>query len=183
MSVNGKQQITRQTSVSDLARIVSTALESSNITAVLSGGAAVSIYTENRYESRDLDFVTSAETELIEAALEPLGFKREKNSRYFLHDETDYMLEFPPAPLAVGNKLIGEWSQLEIGGGVIHILSPTQMVMDRLAAYFHWHDPQSLEQALWIARDHTLDLQELKEWAEAENSPDQFAIFLRRAKL
>jgi len=81
--------IRKQTSILDLAVIVSTALERANITAVLSGGAAVSIYTDNRYKSMDLDFVSTAETKVIEAALVPLGFKRQDGSRYFTHDDTD----------------------------------------------------------------------------------------------
>jgi len=37
----------------------------------------------------DLDFVSTAETKVIEAALVPLGFKRQDGSRYFTHDDTD----------------------------------------------------------------------------------------------
>jgi hypothetical protein len=38
-----------------VAALVSTALEAAGISAVLSGGAVVSIYTHNEYESADLD--------------------------------------------------------------------------------------------------------------------------------
>jgi len=44
----------------ELAAVVSEALEAADIIATLSGGAAVSIYTEYRYLSEDLDFVTIA---------------------------------------------------------------------------------------------------------------------------
>lgn len=175
--------INRDTSVETLAGIVSAALDSHKITAVLSGGAAVSLYTNNRYESQDLDFITSAETKDIEKALEPLGFRRESRGRHFKHENTDYVLEFPTGPLAVGHRLIVEWSRLETGGGIVQILTPTQMVMDRLSAYFHWNDPQSLEQALWIADEHPIDMQDLEEWAMGEDSPVKFATFRRRAKL
>lgn len=136
--------INQHTSIEILAGTVSAALASQNITAVLSGGAAVSLYTQNRYVSKDLDFVSSAETSVIENALKSLGFKRRQGSRYFEHDDTDYLLEFPSGPLAVGHRLVVAWSQLETGAGVVQILTPTQMIMDRLAAYFHWNDPQSL---------------------------------------
>ncbi len=43
--------------LTELAAIVSDALQRVGIVATLSGGAAVSIYTENRYQSEDLDFV------------------------------------------------------------------------------------------------------------------------------
>jgi hypothetical protein len=47
--------IDEHTSLKELAAIVSEALENAGITATLSGGAAVSIYSDNKYESEDLD--------------------------------------------------------------------------------------------------------------------------------
>ncbi len=52
--------VTEKTTLVELAAIVSDALEREGIVATLSGGAAVSIYAENRYVSEDLDFVTVA---------------------------------------------------------------------------------------------------------------------------
>lgn len=54
-------EITEATSIEELAVIISEALEAAGITATLSGGGAVSIYSKNRYMSHDLDFVTSAD--------------------------------------------------------------------------------------------------------------------------
>ncbi len=51
-------QINKKTSLAALGAIVCEALQHAGIDAFLSGGAVVSIYTENRYESFDLDFVT-----------------------------------------------------------------------------------------------------------------------------
>ena len=45
--------------MAEVAAIVSAALEDSPITATLSGGAAVTIFSDNAYESADLDFATS----------------------------------------------------------------------------------------------------------------------------
>lgn len=53
-------EITPDTSLEELAAIISQVLESAGILATLSGGPAVSIYTNNRYQSQDLDFVSSA---------------------------------------------------------------------------------------------------------------------------
>lgn len=52
-------EITEQSTVEEVAAIVSDALESAGITATLSGGSAVTIYSNNAYLSRDLDFVTA----------------------------------------------------------------------------------------------------------------------------
>jgi len=54
----------------ELAAVISAALESAGIVATLSGGAAVAIYTDNQYVSKDLDFVTVALIDDLANALE-----------------------------------------------------------------------------------------------------------------
>ncbi len=44
-------------SIGELAAFVCTHLKDNGIDVVLSGGACVSIYTKNRYQSYDLDFI------------------------------------------------------------------------------------------------------------------------------
>ena len=83
------------------------ALVDAGIDAVLSGGSCVSIWTEERYVSNDLDFITSGyeSNRQIESALVQHGFERpSKQSRYFTHPESEYAIEFPPGPLALGRE-------------------------------------------------------------------------------
>lgn len=47
------------------------------------------------------------------------------------------------------------------------------MVMDRLAAFFHWDDPQSLDQAVMIAAVNELDSPSLDFWAQAEGGEEK----------
>jgi hypothetical protein len=68
--------ISKYLSLAEVAAIVSDALTSSGISATLSGGGAVSIYSDNEYQSHDLDFVTAAIIADLEPALIPLGFIR-----------------------------------------------------------------------------------------------------------
>ena len=166
------------TSIVELAAVVSKALEAAGVTAVLSGGAAVSIYTSNRYQSLDLDFVTSEQLSKLATILEPHGFVRGKG-RHLEHPHTDLYLEFPPGPPAVGGYIITEWSSLETEYGTIQMLTPTQMVMDRLAAFFHWNDPQALDQAVLIAQDNTLEWPALEDWASLESASEKFQTFKR----
>jgi hypothetical protein len=58
------EQLTESTTIEGLAGIVSATLDAVGISAVLSVGAVVSIYTNNEYESGDLDFISSASTRL-----------------------------------------------------------------------------------------------------------------------
>lgn len=62
------------TSLLELATRVSEALRAAGIAAPLAGGAAVSVHSENRYQTRDLDFVTSAANMELTRALAGLGF-------------------------------------------------------------------------------------------------------------
>ena len=52
--------------MAEVAAIVSGVLKDAKITATLSDGAAVTIYSDNAYESADLDFVSSESNKVIE---------------------------------------------------------------------------------------------------------------------
>ena len=170
-------RITASTTIEELAAIVSTTLEASGIRAVLSGGAVVSIYTNNEYESSDLDFVSSESTSKIAAAIASLGLRRE--GRMFSHPETPLFVEFPAGPLAIGDELIRETDvgERRTPAGTIRLLTPTQCVMDRLAAYFHWNDRQSLDQAVMVASSQEISLAKLHAWARREGASDKLRKF------
>jgi hypothetical protein len=61
--------INTKMTLSDLAFIVYQALKDGGIDAVLSGGAVVSVYSKNKYESRDLDFISIDDKESIDKAM------------------------------------------------------------------------------------------------------------------
>jgi len=100
--------ITEKTTLTESAGIVSDVLEREGIVVTLSGSAAVSIYTDNRYVSEDLDFVTVALVKELRMALEPLGFKHTGTPRLsvFEHPKMRWYLEFPPAPLSFGGTYV-----------------------------------------------------------------------------
>ena len=70
-------KINKKTSRLELAAIVTEALEKNDIKAVLVGGAVVSIYTDNEYESKDLDFISPADHKKITKIMHSLGFSAE----------------------------------------------------------------------------------------------------------
>lgn len=147
--------ITARTSLVELAAIVSNALEHHGIIATLSGGATISIYTDNRYVSEDLDFVTIALVGELKTALEPLGFKHTGRPRLsvFEHPNSRWYLEFPPAPLSFGGTYVdsSQCALIDTRVGKLRIITPTHSIMDRLIAAAAWNEPQSLEQALLVA--------------------------------
>lgn len=165
-------------SLTELAAWVSNHLGKRDISVVLVGGACVSAYSDNRYQTNDLDFVERYHTNRnhLKAALAEIGFYEE--NRYFRHSEAAYFLEFPTGPLAIGNSPVGELGQLSTEQGVLILLTPTDCVKDRLCAWYHWNDRQSLRQAVWVAIKHPLDMDVVRQWSEQEGMADKFNVFL-----
>jgi hypothetical protein len=169
-------EIAKTTTLKALALIVCSQLNEDGIDAVLTGGAVVSIYTENRYESFDLDFISHSPISAISDSLLKLGFRRTKG-RYYAHPETDFFVEFPSPPVAVGNKPLREFNEIKTENGYLKLLTPTQCIMDRLAAYYHWNDQQALDQAVTVAKYEQIDFKEVEEWSIEEGMIKKYRLF------
>ncbi len=174
--------ITDRSTVAEVAAIISDALESAGITAVLSGGSAVTIYSNNAYLSRDLDFVTSALVSDLKPVLERLGFVHTGVPRLsqFRHPEIAWYVEFPPSPITFGHLHVnpGDCAVIELPVGKLRIITPTQSVMDRLAAAYAWKDAQSRDQAIMVAANQDVDWTLLQTWFSNEGeSVEEFQRF------
>jgi hypothetical protein len=62
------------------------------------------------------------------------------------------------------------------------MLTPTDSVKDRLAAWYHWKDPQSLEQALLVAAAQKVELTEVRRWSAREGFKEEYRTFEKRLK-
>ena len=174
-------KITPQITRAGLAGYLCSQLAERGIVVVLTGGSVVSIYSDNLFESDDLDFITEAPLDQLREAMSVLGFQQ-ASGKYFMHPDTHLLIEFPAPPLEVGDRYLSvdQVAVLPTQGGPLRILTPTQCVMDRLSAYFHWNDPQSLEQAIAVATRKPVDLEELADWARREGCEAKFQRFLAR---
>lgn len=165
----------------ELGAVVCETLAAHNIDAVLSGGSCVSVWTDNQYSSNDMDMITTTLTSQyqLSAALESIGFMRSGKGRYYVHPDTELALEFPSGPLMVGDEHIGEDQihRLKTNKGMLRLLSPTDCVKDRLAAFYYWGDKQSWSQAVSVARNHTPDWGSLQRWHQAEGEESSYADF------
>ena len=161
--------------IGELAAFVCTHLKNNGINVVLSGGACVSLFTENEYQSFDLDFIENVVTsrKKIREVLQKIGFIEEH--RYYKHPDTHYFLKFPPGPLSIGDEPVREIIEKEFSTGVLKLLSPTDCVKDRLAAYYYWNDRQSLQQAILVAQTCDIDLDEIERWSIKEGKSREFA--------
>lgn len=166
----------------ELAALICEYLSEQGIDVVLSGGSCVSIYSDELYVSKDLDFVDiSLKTNRqIAKCIQRLGFENQpKNSRHFAHPDTELTVEFPSAPLTVGDQqvLSKDVSKIEVQNNLLKLLSPTDCIKDRLANYYYFKDNQCLEQALLVAKKQLIDLQELERWHQTEGLEAEFQRF------
>jgi hypothetical protein len=166
--------------ISDLAAVVNNKFAEHGMKAVLVGGACVAIYSNHRYLSYDLDFVTFESKEKIKKALAELGF--EPKGKYFARHDCPYFIEFLSPPVAVGEEMVHKFGALDTPFGHVVLLTPTDCVKDRLASFFHWQDIQALEQAIMVFQDQEVDLNEIEVWAKAEKHLDKFKEFIKALK-
>ena len=161
----------------ELAIFLSDHLAKHGIDTVLSGGACVSIYTRNKFLSYDLDFVllNYISRKKIVSSLKSIGFR--EDGRHFRHADTPFIVEFLAPPPSVGEEPIGKIEEIRKGGMVLKLLSPTDCVKDRLAAFYHWNDRQSLEQAILVCLDKEIDMGEIEKWSVKEGMAEKFEAF------
>lgn len=162
----------------ELGAHVQTHLRKHGIEVVLSGGAAVGIYSSGKYVSKDLDMVRMhmARRRAIKAAMTAIGFEEERG-RHFKHPESEQLVEFLPDPPTVGEDPVSRIDEIPYTTGILRIISPTDCVKDRLAGYYHWQDRQSLLQAALVARENEVDLSEIEQWSRREGKLDKFTEF------
>jgi hypothetical protein len=99
-------------SQAELAAYVHEHLRNSGLYVVLSGGAAVGIYSDGEYVSGDIDFVNAgfASRNTIKKSMGDLGFI--PKGRHFEHPKSDHIVEFPPGPLHFGDGSVKNVSEL-----------------------------------------------------------------------
>lgn len=166
-------------SMPELASYICTKLEEKNIEVVLSGGSCVEIYSRGDYTSYDIDLINRYNDTFfkIKAVMEELGFIEE--GKYFIYEGTPFFIEFPSGPLGVGDAPVEKIEEIATKYGTLKLISATDCIKDRLAAYYHWKDEQSLSQAIWVAQKNEIDLKEIENWSKKEKSLDKFNIFLK----
>jgi hypothetical protein len=163
----------------ELAGWICDQLHEAGIEVTLTGGACVSIWTNGAYVSRDLDFVEHGihPRKSIRKVMRALGFEEEH--RYFVHPGTDFVVEFPSGPLAVGDSPVRSVAERTTSQGTLRLLTPTDCVKDRLAAFFHWRDREALQQAMLVAKSQPVDLKDIRSWARSEKKGIEYEIFVK----
>lgn len=171
-------KLTARSTLRQVVQAVGAALSRHRIRAVLTGGACASLHSGGQYLSTDLDFILQSWVSPCELdeALAKVRFRRDGNR--YIHQRTPFYVEFPAGPLAVGDDHALRPIELKVGRTSLLGLSPTDSCRDRLAAFYHWNDRQSLRVAAFIACRHELDLELIRRWSASEGHSDKFERFL-----
>jgi hypothetical protein len=155
-------------------------LENAGIRAVLTGGACATIHTAGGYFSEDLDFVLQSDPSprQLDEVMARIGFQR-RGDQYF-HSKSRFFVEFPPGPLGIGRDLEVRPIERRIGGTgpPVRLLSATDSCRDRLAAFYHWNDRQSLDAAVQIALKNRVAINRIREWSRQEGASERFLQFI-----
>jgi hypothetical protein len=172
----------KQMSMEELGAYFCSKLEEKGIKTVLSGGSFAEIYSHGKYVSDDIYLINRYNAKEVEITkvMTDLGFS--EYARYYIHPDTKYFIEFPRGPLGVGDAPVHEIASMEYETGILRLLTPTDCVKDRLAAYYHWRDEQGLDQAVWVTGKNKIDMEAVQRWSESEGCLDKFAIFQKRVE-
>ncbi len=170
--------ITARSSLSSVAVQVGDALRRHGIRAVLTGGACASLHSGGAYYSVDMDFILLGHVTqaALDAAMGSVGFRR-KADRY-LHPRTRFYVEFPRGPLAIAGDYLIRPVEHRLRRARVLALSPTDSCRDRLAAFYHWNDRQSLTVAVSIALRNRVNLVAVRRWSITEGMGNRFDEFL-----
>ena len=158
---------------------VSASLRRHRIEAILTGGACASLHSKGDYLSQDLDYIirNSVTRTQLDEAMRAVGFTRTGSE--YRHAEVTFFVEFPKGPLAIGDDDLVEPIEIRVGSVKVLALSATDSCRDRLAAFYHWNDIQSLRVAAAIARRRPVNLEAIRAWSTKEGRAAEFRQFER----
>lgn len=130
--------------------------------AVLVGGAAAELYSGGAYTTGDIDLVGSVPA-LVEERLRGAGFVQK--GRYWIHPD-GLFVEFPGSHLDHHEQV----RELRAEGSTVLVVSPEDLIADRLAHWQFWKSTIDALNALTIRRlwAGRLDLERLQAAAGAQ---------------
>lgn len=134
---------------------------------ILVGGGAVELYTGGAYRTGDLDFVGSV-PRVVAEKLEEAGFRQQ--GRHWLHEEGQVFIEIPGTSLGAGQRS----RTLRRGSTEVLLVSPEDLIVDRLAAWKFWESEEDAVNAFLIWRSTDVDRERVLERARAADVGDRF---------
>jgi hypothetical protein len=143
-------------SLVEVAAAVAAHLRTHGVEVVIVGGSAITAHVPAVYTSKDIDFaVTSGpDRRTIVRALSEVGFLQQ--GRIFVHPDTVYTLDFVPDTPHIDREPVYDFAEIRTSVGSVSALRLEDAIADRVAAFLHWSDSESLdvaERSVFAARD------------------------------
>lgn len=134
-------------SLAEVAARASRALEDAGIPVAVVGGSAVALHAPRIYTSKDIDFAALRGTTRREfaQAVRRLGFT--PSGRDFVHPDTAYTLDLVADTPYVDQRPITTFAKVRTRFGPVTVYKFEDAIADRIAAFVHWGDVESLDVA------------------------------------
>jgi hypothetical protein len=134
-------------SLTEIAALVSEHLRTRGFEVVVVGGSAVTIHAPQVYTSHDIDLaVTSgARRRALQKALEEIDFQA--SGRGFAHPDTPYTVDFVAETPSIDQHVITDFIEVRTPLGSVRTYRLEDALADRIAAFVHWNDRESLNVA------------------------------------
>jgi hypothetical protein len=134
-------------SIAEVAAEASRVLAEAGIPVAVVGGSAVTLYAPEVYTSKDIDFAALHGTtrRTFAAALKPLGFT--PSGRDFAHPDTQYTLDLVADTPYIDQRPITAFATIKTRAGPVTVYRFEDALADRIAAFIHWGDQESLDVA------------------------------------
>lgn len=127
--------------------IITKLLETEQLRPIIVGGFSVEIYTDEAYSTRDIDIIID-EINRVVKMLRDLGFTAD--GRHMVNEALEIAIEFPDDELAGSYKKVKVINLDEQGNLYVYVISPEDIIMDRLRAYLYWREGYSKEWGMQI---------------------------------
>lgn len=161
----------------ETAAAIAAALSPDGHDPLLSGRACAAIYSGGAIKADVLEFVIREfAVEEIDRAMRTLGF-RPREARTYASATSPFEVILAPAPLTVGDDVVGDARVVKVGTGSFKMLTPTDCVRHRLSMFYRWSDREALREAVAVARRQKVDLEQIRRWSEWEWASDRYREF------
>ncbi|HQX80745.1 MAG TPA: hypothetical protein PKW63_03255 [Vicinamibacterales bacterium] len=175
--------LSRHSTLRHVIQAVSSSLRRHRVQAVLTGGACASLHSKGDYLSHDLDYIirNNVSRNQVDQAMRAVGFTRA--GAEYRHADVEFFVEFPKGPVAIGDDDLVEPVEIRVGSVKVLTLSATDSCRDRLSAFYHWNDLQSLRVAAAIANRRPVNIEAIRAWSIKEGRATEFRQFEREIAL
>ncbi|HET9341307.1 MAG TPA: hypothetical protein VFO25_00080 [Candidatus Eremiobacteraceae bacterium] len=164
-------------SLSEVAAEASRALANAGIPVAVVGGSAVTLHAPDVYTSKDIDFAALRGTtrRAFAEAVAPLGFSA--SGRDFVHDDTPFTLDLVADTPYIDRRPVTTFVTVKTPHGPVTVYKFEDAIADRIAAFLHWGDLESLEIAERALRAQASKVR----WAPVESALRQLDVSLPEA--